>query len=260
MKSGIKRELEMGDHGLFPYKAYPPQLEFMKDITKAVCNHEVLIVEACNGFGKTACALSSVINLGYKVVYATRTHEQVRQVLLELERINRKAKRDFSAVHLAGRQHLCLIEKCRKLSAREALETCHMLREAKKCLYTKEVDLPLSFLPSILSIRKLKEQSRINKVCPYFLARRVAEKSAVVVTPYQYVFNEAIRTRVKLEMENRFLIFDEAHNADLISQNVLSDTISERSLNTAKKEMSIVGVDPWFLDELVAYLDTNVSD
>jgi len=232
----------------------------MKDIKDVVGNRGVLVAEACNGFGKTACSLSSVLPLGHKVVYATRTHEQVRQVLLELERINGKARTDFSAVHLASRQHLCLNDKCRRLSAVEALEACRLLKEAGKCPYKTEVDFPLSSLPSVLSIRKLKNQSRIRKFCPYFLARKVAENCTLVVAPYQYIFNKTIRTRVKLEIRNKILIFDEAHNADQISQDVLSDTLSERSLNNAKQEMELVEDTPDFIDELAAYLDENVSE
>ena len=57
------------------------------------------------------------------------------------------------------------------------------------------------------------------------------------MAPYQYVFNEKIRSSIKLELNDKFLIFDEAHNADQISQDVLSDTLSERSLDIAKKEL-----------------------
>jgi len=80
-----------------------------------VGNHGVLVAEACSGFGKTVCALSSILPLDRKIVYATRTHEQVLQVLLEVEKINKTSGKAFSAVNLASRQHLCLNEKCRNL-------------------------------------------------------------------------------------------------------------------------------------------------
>ena len=54
--------------GLFPYKPYQQQLEFMKDIKSSVGNRSVLVAEACNGFGKTACALASILQSDRRIV------------------------------------------------------------------------------------------------------------------------------------------------------------------------------------------------
>ncbi len=255
---GQKPESE--EWSLFPYKPYPQQLEFMKDIKNVVGNRKVLVAEACNGFGKTVCALASILPMNRKIIYATRTHEQVRQVLLEVERINRSSGKKFSAVNLASRQHLCLNEKCRKLSAMEALEACRFLKTANQCPYKTEIELSSSTLPSVLSIRKLRRQGRVRKICPYFLARKAAENCTVIVAPYQYIFNEHIRRQVKLELINRILVFDEAHNADQIGQDALSDTLSERTLNNAKRELETVESSPEFVENLAAYLDKQVSE
>ena len=243
---------------LFPYKPYNQQLEFMNDIKNIVGNKGILIAEACNGFGKTVSALASLLPIGHKIIYVTRTHEQVRQVLLEVERINQNSESTFSAVNLASRQHLCLNEKCRSLSALDASEACRLLNEAKKCPFKKESGLS-SFIPSVLSIQKLRSQGRVRRVCPYFLARRAAENCTLIVAPYQYVFNEKIRSSIKLELNDKFLVFDEAHNADQISQDVLSDTLSERSLDIAKKELEKVESSNIFIDDLEVYLKRKVS-
>jgi len=245
---------------LFPYNPYPQQLEFMKDIKNVVGNQWILVAEACNGFGKTVCALASILPMNRKIVYATRTHEQVRQVLLEVEHINRSSGKGFSAVNLASRQHLCLNEKCRKLSAMEALEACRFLKEAGQCPYKTEIELSSLTLPLVLSIRKLRRQGRVRRVCPYFLARKAAENCTVIVAPYQYIFNEHIRRRVKLELSGRVLVFDEAHNADKIGQDALSDTLSERTLNNAKRELETVEASSEFIGNLAAYLDKQVSE
>ena len=70
---------------VFPYEPYPQQVDFMTDVARVVGGGKVLIAEACNGFGKTVSALSCLLPLGRRIIYATRTHEQVRQVLLEME-------------------------------------------------------------------------------------------------------------------------------------------------------------------------------
>lgn len=87
----------------------------------------------------------------------------------------------------------------------------------------------------------------------------MAENCTVIVAPYQYVFNEHIRSTVKLELNNRILVFDEAHNADQIAQKVLSGSLSERTLESAKEELKAVEVAHGFIDDLLAYLDGKVS-
>ena len=251
---------EIGFRRLFPYSPYPQQLEFMRDIESVVGTGGVLVAEACNGFGKTICALSSILPVGRKIVYATRTHEQVRQVLREVETVNKKAETEFSAVALASRQNLCLNEICRRLPAIEAVEACRVLRNTRRCPFKARFGFSPSSLPLILSARRLIRYGRARGVCPYYLSRKAAENSTVVVAPYQYIFKEAIRNVVNLAIGGRVLIFDEAHNADKIGQDVLSDTLSDRSLGSIQRELQLVGLPSVFAEKLLGYLEQNVSE
>jgi Rad3-related DNA helicase len=260
VKTSLKKRKKRDEEwSLFPYKPYPQQLEFMKDVEKAVGDHGVLVAEACNGFGKTVCALTSILPLNHKIVYATRTHEQVLQVLLELERINKSSGKNFSAVNLASRQHLCLNEKCINLSPAESLDACRLLKEAGECPYKTEFELSSLTVPSLLSTSILRNAGKTRNVCPYFLARKAAEIFNVVVAPYQYIFNEHVRSRVKLALTSKVLVFDEAHNADQVGREALSSTLSERSLNIARQELESVDASTGFIEDLTAYLDQNVS-
>lgn len=254
-------EYEEGFMKLFPYSPYPQQIEFMKDAERVLSNRGVLIAEACNGFGKTVCTLAVTLSIGRRIIYATRTHEQVRQVLREIERINRKTRKEFSAVSLASRQNLCLNEVCRRLPPFEAVEACNILRKTGRCPYRSDFKSKLlnSSLPPVLSIRSLLRIGRSRNLCPYFLARRIAEDSIVVVAPYQYIFNEAVRIRVKLDLNGKILVFDEAHNADKVGQEALSDILSERGLNNARRELQLVDVPSTFIDDLREYLTDNVQ-
>lgn len=262
-KDEVKGQGEVEEeHDLFPYKPYPEQSILMREIKEIVGEANVLVTEACNGFGKTACALASILSLNRKIVYATRTHEQVHQVLLEVESINRKSGNRFSAVNFAGRQHLCLNEDCRGLSAREAMETCRLLQETKRCPYRADFTISNSSmnLVQVWSINNLKKLGKANRVCPYFLARKFAETCDVIVAPYQYVFNENIRRIVRLDLSGRVLVFDEAHNADQIGQDVLSDILSERTLNGAKQELDQLKADSGFIEALALQLKKEGED
>ncbi len=255
-----KREARNLEWILFPYKPYQQQIEFMKDVKNVVGNQGVLVAEACNGFGKTICALSSILPLDRKIIYATRTHEQVLQVLLEVENINKSPGKVFSAVNLASRQHLCLNERCRNLPPTQSLDACRMLKDSGECPYKTEIESSSLNLPSILSISSLRREGKASRVCPYFLARKSAEQSNVVVAPYQYIFNEHIRKQVKLQLNGKILVFDEAHNADQVGQEALSDALSERSLNNAKQELESVEASTEFINDLTACIDQKFSE
>jgi Rad3-related DNA helicase len=55
------QKIEPEEGRVFPYTPYPQQHEFMRDIQEVVGHGGVLVAEACNGFGKTVCALASIL-------------------------------------------------------------------------------------------------------------------------------------------------------------------------------------------------------
>lgn len=239
---------------LFPYEPYPPQLEFIEDVQKTVTNGGVLIAEACNGFGKTISSLSCLLPSGKKIVYATRTHEQVRQVLIELDTINSRTSKKYKAVNLASRDFLCINKECRELPSNEATEHCHTLRKSGECPYTHEFEKPPKGLPIILGRNELIEEGKKRKLCPYFLSRTMAQEADIIVAPYPYIFNPMIRMMTSLDLEKKILILDEGHNIDQVGQDILSDSITERTLSAAAEEMKLVGKSARYLDRLGEHL------
>ncbi len=239
---------------LFPYEPYPPQVDFIEDVQRTVSKGKVLIAEACNGFGKTVSALSCLLPTGKQIIYATRTHEQVRQVLLELKSVNEKSGEKYSAVNLASRSFLCINPDCRELPNNEAQELCHTLRKDGECSYIYEIEKPPSNLPIILGRRELIEEGRKRKMCPYFLSRRMAQEVNVIVAPYPYIFNPMIRLMTGLDLEKKILILDEGHNIDQVGQEILSDTLTERGLSAAAEEMRLIGKSPRYINRLGEHL------
>ena len=204
-----KNEDVEGWRSLFPYTPYSQQIDFMNDIEKVVEKNGVLIAEACNGFGKTASCLASILPLNRSIIYATRTHEQVRQVLNEISTINEASSTQFTAVNLASRSHLCINPDCNELPRGDALELCRSLRETEDCPWDHEIlSLPRG-LPLVLTQRVLISIGRKKGICPYYLARSVVKRSKVVVVPYPYVFDKRVRSSVDLEVSGKILILDE---------------------------------------------------
>ena len=265
---GALLEVRAAGHGdeakgwrtLFPYEPYPQQVDFMGDVERIVGRGGILVAEACNGFGKTVSALSVLLGLGRQIVYTTRTHDQVRQVLQEVERINRHAGAGFTAVNLASREFLCLNPDCRGAQGREAQEICNALRKDDKCSYRSEILEPPPGLPPILTPKALSQAGRRLMICPYFLARRAARTRRLVVAPYPYVFDPRIRMMTGLDLEGRLLVLDEGHNIDQVGQETLSDTLSNRTLETAAEEVKAIGGSRAHMRRLSAYLDEEVGD
>jgi len=239
---------------LFPYEPYPPQVSFIRDIQDTAGRGGVLVAEACNGFGKTVSVLSCLLSMGKRIIYGTRTHEQVRQVLLELEKINEKSGESYTAVNLASREHLCVNPECRDLPRNEAQELCNILRKNEECPYVSDLDKPPRGLPCILSRDILVNEGRRRRICPYYLARRMMKESMVVVAPYPYIFNPMIRLTTGLELEDRVLVLDEGHNVDQVGQEILSDAMTERGLSAAAEELRLIGESPRLIERLGEHL------
>jgi Rad3-related DNA helicase len=245
---------------LFPYRPYPQQIDFMNDIEKVVSAGGVLIAEACNGFGKTASCISSLLAMRKKIVYATRTHEQVYQVLTELKKINKKSRRNYKAVNLASRIHLCINPECKGLPQNEIQEMCHAFRKNDDCDFESYIEDVPGSLPSVLDRETLILEGQRRNVCPYYLSRLLSKKCDVTVTPYPYVFNPMIRFSTGLDLENKVLILDEGHNIDQIGQEILSDTLSERGLAAAVEEIKLIGKTSRHLDRLETFLHEQKNE
>ncbi len=245
---------------IFPYKPYPQQVEFMDDVEGIVGGGGVLLAEACNGFGKTASALSALLPSGRPIVYATRTHEQVRQVLAEVSTINERSGVRFTAVNLASRQHLCLNPDCQGLGNRDAQELCRILREDGECPWDSEVATLPRDLPPVMTQKVLKSTGRRMDICPYYLARRASKGCKVVVVPYPYIFDRQVRASVGLELAGRVLILDEGHNLDKVGQETLSDSLSEFSLGVAADELKAIKGPTRHMARLARLLREMTSD
>jgi DNA excision repair protein ERCC-2 len=242
---------------LFPYEPYPQQVEFIEDVKRIVAKGGVLIAEACNGFGKTISTLSCLLPSRKQIIYTTRTHEQVRQVLLEIKSINEKSGEKYTAVNLASRTFLCINQDCRGLPTNEAQELCHTLRRSDECPYIHEIDKTPKKIPIILGRNELVQIGKKRNICPYFLSRRMAQESDVIVAPYPYIFNPMIRLMTGLDLEKKILILDEGHNIDQVGQEILSDTLTERGLSAAAEEMKLIGKSPRSINRLGEHLLKN---
>lgn len=114
---------------------------------------------------------------------------------------------------------------------------CKKLRQSKSsvscCYYQNVGDLltPNNFgWDKAQDIENLHELGQKHKVCPYFLQRNRTEFADLILMPYNYLFDEKLRTNFKVRFEDAVVIMDEAHNVVKIAEDVASFDLSLAAL------------------------------
>ncbi|TGZ70579.1 hypothetical protein CRM22_003119 [Opisthorchis felineus] len=173
-----------------------------------------------------------------QIIYCSRTHSQLNQVLGELKRC-RSLINQITAVQLAARHSLCTNKKIYRLSHPEAInEACLELgRSKQKCPMRNRSSVirvsncilsgvPASVIASCVREDRysdlfgkqagtLKNQApditaRIG--CPYYATRSALPLAQLILVPYSTLLQPATRAQYGISLKNAVIIIDEAHN------------------------------------------------
>ncbi|KAF3515488.1 hypothetical protein DY000_02062050 [Brassica cretica] len=222
----------------FPFEAYPSQITYMDRKCHA-------LLESPTGTGKTLCLLCA--NLAWRkslgsfstrkdrnndsdpqmsqsggggfptIVYASRTHSQLRQVIKELKRCSYRPK----MLVLGSREQLCVNEEVNSLRGKALSNACHYLckkRGKRQCNHFNRVPDYLKHNPQIgdepVDIEDLVNIGKGSGPCPYYITREVHKDVDILFAPYNYLISNAYRKHLKVDWSNSVLIFDEAHNLE----------------------------------------------
>ena len=258
----------------FPFDPYPDQLFFMKDLEYLVNSNEtenpnrIGLFEAPTGFGKTAAALAALLPLGKRIIYLTRTHNQMGQVAKEIRRINNSKGLTLNCIVRGSRRWLCLVPEIRKCKKQEAIEKCiaglHPVKikesriteymneneikpdtffeedsEEKKRLVCKNTGIPIELpvrvpikVPTVADIDALVQFGKENRICPYFLSKLLARHRKIIISAYNYLFIS------DLPIWKNILVFDEAHNIEKVCKEAYTFIINEVGIEEAIQELS----------------------
>jgi len=226
----------------FPYKLRKNQKEILQIIQKNLAAGKDFVFESGTGSGKTICALFSTLDYALehtkKVIYTTRTNAQQRQVIVELRAMRKKMNEDkekIFGVGMQGRANMCILarnnpeisngtaEELSKLCSNEKKKALSKKKE-QGCIYfrnfreqTENVEKILQWARDTLpTTEEFIEHCEKNECCPYELNKELIEEASVVVVPYVYVFDPAIRVKLldwlNVSEEDVILVIDEAHN------------------------------------------------
>ena len=245
---------------LFPFEQGPlqPQREVMKNVLEALVLGKHAVLESPTGTGKTAAVLCACIawqrhrmiktGSAPQLMYATRTHAQVRQAIRELRRT---PYRPTMAVLSSREAGLCIKEEV--LQAEDdgqVRQACRQARQQRTCSFHENVALPE--LPELIQARlrapdtepwdieDMAEFGRRTTSCPYYVAHAVARHAELVFCPYSYVLDPSVRQAAGLscaDLTGRIIILDEAHNVEGVCRDAGS---AEISLDQAKNALAVL--------------------
>ncbi|MFO7676775.1 MAG: ATP-dependent DNA helicase [Thermoplasmatota archaeon] len=253
---------------LFPYKLRKNQKTIMQNISKNLALRNHLIFESGTGSGKTICTLAATLQYALennkKILYATRTNAQQRQVIVELRSIKQKnSDSRIFGVGMQGRSNMCLLARqdpdIASGNSEELSKFCSYQKKLaatdnnKGCLFYKNYIGDKKTIDHIVNWTKKKlptteefiEYCEHKNICPYEVNKQLIKEAIVVVVPYVYVFDKSIRIMLfdwlSISEQDIILIVDEAHNLPNYIRDLLSAQLSMWMLNGCVNEAKKFG-------------------
>jgi regulator of telomere elongation helicase 1 len=261
----------------FPFKPYPCQEAYMGKVMDALFRSEHALLESPTGTGKTLCLLCAALawqreeasllkqaadsqpaqKQGPKlsqpenqsprrvptIIYASRTHSQLTQVLGELKNTRYRPQHAL----LGSREQMCINPKVKKehSTGSDINHDCSKLCKDRKCHYRNSLE---NFTPPtseegtqpIMDMEDLLQMGQAHKVCPFYHTRSQVARAELVLVPYNYLFDKDARntTLAEIPWDNAVVIFDEAHNLESFASDSASFDLSNADIAGCVQEVT----------------------
>eukprot|EP01038_Epipyxis_sp_PR26KG_P008177 gene8177-11062_t len=252
----------------FPKEPYPVQLDYMECVINALRKKSNAMLESPTGTGKTLMLLCATLawqstqivetgnNVEHKkigevkiypmkgsfagksvIIYASRTHSQLTQVVGELKSTSYRPKMTV----VGSREQLCVHPRISHLKGGMLNHACTSLTSKGGCSFKNK----LSNYSSADSFRTMDIEDMVSlgkddSICPYFFARDKSEESDIIFLPYNYLLDSSIRKTLKIEWNNSVVIFDEAHNLERVAADAASVSFNSTDIATCITELKQV--------------------
>ncbi|KRX15771.1 Regulator of telomere elongation helicase 1 [Trichinella nelsoni] len=127
-----------------------------------------------------------------QILYASRTHSQLSQVIKEL---NKTTYAGIRVCILGSRDQLCIDEEV-KAEKQSIIKNhiCRAKRLSRSCRYYNELKnaTAMSFIfgdNKVMDIEDLVSSGKLNNFCPFYKAREGVEEADLILMPYNYVLD-----------------------------------------------------------------------
>ncbi|TET32608.1 MAG: ATP-dependent DNA helicase [Candidatus Heimdallarchaeota archaeon] len=242
---------------IFPYLNYrKEQFSIITAIQKA--SHNILLIDAETGSGKTAAVLSAILSRKEKderILIFTKMLGQMDAWFRELGLINdynRKVGQNiYSLVPMVGKTNICpLVTKFTKKQFSQigcSLFDCthikkfHFMQNESGDFYALSRRVRSSIADNIKTgvglaeILWMLENKLENLGCPYLALKTALKDADMVITTYPFLLNTKLREilfeNMNIDLANTTIIIDEAHNLAKGNIGNLSYKILYRAIN-----------------------------
>lgn len=192
------------------------------------------------------------------IIYASRTHSQLSQVVRELRNTRYRPKHAV----LGSREQMCVHPKVKKPTATASTinHDCSALNKERKCQFKNRLDgfTPPSTDPTtgewnntqpVMDMEDLVSMGHSHKVCPFYYTRGLVEDAELILVPYNYLFDKDSRstTLADVPWDNAIVIFDEAHNLEGFASESASFDLTTKDIGGAMME----------IDRVLTYLEAD---
>ena len=231
------------------YELRKGQTEFVQEAARALKNREVFVGSAPCGIGKSLASLLAVLPHleENKLMICFRTRNQLHIYLKEL----RALSRDLCCVSFFSKQDMCPLKIRGDLSYFDFFEECRRLKEncesstkpdCRFYLNTIEKEEVAEQLALECGRRMLAPEESVEFMskqgfCAHEALKMVLPWANVFLGTYHYAFDPRIRESILRSFgpgfSRVFLIVDEAHNMPSFARELLSDQLTEGTVERA---------------------------
>lgn len=185
------------------------------------------------------------------IIYASRTHSQLSQVVRELRNTRYRPKHAV----LGSREQMCVNPKVKKpdgsSTASDINHNCSTLCRDRRCKFKNNVEgfnPPMNESSSqsthnkqqpVMDMEDLVIMGKKHNVCPFYYTREQVANAELVLLPYNYLFEKDSRsiTLSDIPWNNAVVIFDEAHNLESFASDSASFDFSSKDIAGCMKEI-----------------------
>ncbi|XP_063315559.1 regulator of telomere elongation helicase 1 [Pelobates fuscus] len=175
-----------------------------------------------------------------KIIYASRTHSQLTQVISELKHTSYRPK----VCVLGSREQLCIHPEVKKQENNHVkVHMCRSKVSNRSCHFYNNVEeksTEKDLTSHILDIEDLVKSGTKHRACPYYLSRNLKQQADIIFMPYNYLLDPKSRRAHNIDLKGTVVIFDEAHNVERMCEESASFDLTPYDLASGIDAINMV--------------------
>ncbi|BFH72679.1 ATP-dependent DNA helicase [Sulfurisphaera javensis] len=198
------------------------QKQLKDKVIEAVKQGFLVALNSPTGSGKTLFSLLVGLEVKGKILYVVRTHNEYYPVYRDLKKINSSLKFSF----IVGKPTACPFA-IKDVDSEDI--------NCKYCEIKNAIEVIIDKSP-FEKLNELKRKAIEEGFCPYYSLFETSKDADVITITYPYFFIEKYRNTLEIELNDYFIIIDEAHNIDKVSE-IEERMLSDFTLNMAIRQV-----------------------